>query len=248
MIELVDMCSLQDPERVDFKKMKDSGVRGAWLKASQFSRSLDPTFGVGSTRAIQAGLNVGAYHFAYCGSDPVAQMKFAHNACAGLGTSDGELPFMLDWEFAETGSDGKRLTPEAVVDWLWAAAEEANVLWKGKVIIYTYPHFALRHQPFLANSGMEKYDLCLAAYPAIRNVPSPWPHAKVHQYVGNGGKVPGVATDCDRDRFLGTEEEFQFFIGYRPGGGAKVVPDEAETGSGGIIHPLSYEQKDSGAV
>lgn len=212
-IELVDMCSLQAPDRVDFKKMKDYGVRGVWFKASQYSSSKDPTFDIGVQRATEAGLVAGAYHFAYCGSDPVAQMRFFFEACKGLGSRPGELPAMLDWEYANKGNDGQPITNTASVDWLEAASNE---LWRlfGRGIIYTYPYFCEEHQPYLGTRlSLGQKDLCLAAYPTITNVPRPWPAVAVQQYVGNGGKVPGVSTDCDRDRFFGTEEQFQHFIG-----------------------------------
>lgn len=231
MIELVDMCSLQDPHTVDFKKMKDSGVRGVWLKSSQYSGSMDPTFFPGGVRVMQAGLNLGAYHFAYCGRSAKEQMHFAFGACGGHGAHPGELPFMLDWEYAERGDDGKVISEEATVAWLVEAAEEASALWGGKLIIYTYPDFARQHQPHLASSGLEKYDLCLAAYPNIRTIPKPWDKVTVQQYAGNDGRVPGVAVPCDRDRFLGSEEEYQGFLGYD-------ITKPVEEVSGGTVHAM----------
>lgn len=233
MIELVDMCSLQDPDKVDFRKMKDSGVRGVWLKSSQYSGSRDPTFRIGHQRAMEAGLDCGAYHFAYCGKSARAQMQFAYQSCMGLGSAKGELPFMLDWEYAENGEDGKLISEEDTVKWLVEAADEANRLWGGKVIIYTYPDFSRQHQPYLASSGVGKYDLCLAAYPNIRTLPEPWNKVTVHQYAGNDGRVPGVAVPCDRDRFLGTELEYQGFLGYD-------ITKPVEEVSGGTIHVGGY--------
>src|SRR3954464_9507925 len=107
VIELVDMCSLQDPAHADFRKMKDSGVRGVYFKSSQYSASEDPTFDIGVERATAAGLACGAYHFAYCGSDPYNQMAFFWKASRGLGAKPGELPPMIDWEYAKNDSAGQ---------------------------------------------------------------------------------------------------------------------------------------------
>jgi len=253
VIELADMCSLQALARVDFDKVRDSGIRGVWFKASQFSSGTDPEFAVGVERATKAGLHCGAYHFCYCGSDPAKQMEHFLKVSGGLGKNPGELPPMIDWEFSKNDDKGYAIPPSASCRWLLEAARAAEALWYDQVdrlpILYTYPFFAQERQPFLGTLGeLERFPLCLAAYPKLVTPPRPWKEATVHQYVGNGGKVPGVPVDCDRDRFLGDEAAFQRFLGYSEPSGVKVVPDEAETGSGGIVHPLTYEQSACGAA
>ena len=126
MIELVDMCSLQNPATVHFNKMADSGVRGVWFKASQFSKDVDVTFDIGVERARKAGLAVGAYHFCYLGSDPVEQMNHFAKSAKGVGCSKGDLPAMIDWEYAKNGNDGKPLREGANVNWLVEAANWAQ--------------------------------------------------------------------------------------------------------------------------
>ncbi len=246
-IELVDMCSLQNPQYVDFDKMKASGVRGVYLKSSQYSGSADATFDIGVDRAMKAGLACGAYHFAFCGSNPAVQMDFFHRMSSGLGKRPGELPPMIDWEYAVNGLDGQPLVKSKTVDWALEALDAAKALWYPDSdrlpILYTFPYFAEQRQPWLGNATrLAEYPLALAYYPTILSVPKPWTVATIHQYAGDGGRVPGVSVACDRDRFLGTEEQFQAFLGYREPTGVKLVPDEAETGSGGIIHVGSYPQ------
>lgn len=217
MIELVDMCSLQAPDRVDFARMKDSGVRGVWFKASQYSGSIDPTFDIGVERATKAGLLCGAYHFAFCGSDPIAQMQHFFKSAKGLGSHSGELPAMLDWEFSKNDNSGNPIPLSASVRWAEAAmAELVNLFGRG--ILYSFPYFLRERMVALQGSPLGNYDLNIAGYNGLNAPPPslvglPWKLSRVHQYVGNGGVVPGVPTDCDRDRFMGTEEEFQEFIG-----------------------------------
>lgn len=242
-IQLVDMCSLQSPPSVDFRKMKDSGIRGVYFKASQYSSSIDPTFAIGVKRATEAGLHCGAYHFAYCGRDPAAQMSHFVKAAAGLGANPGELPPMLDWEYAENGDDGKPLTEEATVAWLVSAAAECKRIWypysDRMPTIYTYPEFARQHQKYLdLATELSQYPLTLAGYPQLHKPPKPWTKVTIHQYAGNDGRAPGVAVACDRDRFLGTDEEFEYFLGLPRPTGNKLVPDELTAGSGGIIHDM----------
>ena len=245
MIELVDMCSLQDPAHVDFKKMKDSGVRGVYLKSSQYSGSEDPTFDIGVERATAAGLVCGPYHFAYCGSDAATQMAFFWKASRGLGSKPGELPPLIDWEYAVNDSAGRPLSKLAVVEWLLKALQSAKTIWypdsDRKPSAYTFPEFALEHAAELASQPLlGNYPLTLAAYPSLivpRDPPKPWTAVTVHQYAGNDGRVPGVATACDRDRFMGTEEDFQAYIGNS----ADLTLPVQET-SGGIIHPLPGDE------
>ncbi len=254
-IELVDMCSLQGPGTVDFDAMKASGVRGVYFKSSQYSSSLDGTFNIGVERAEKAGLIVGAYHFAYCGKDPWDQMAFFYKASRGLGAKEGELPPMLDWEFAKNGEDGTPLKKSETVKWAAKAMAAAKIMWypdnDRMPTLYTFPFFAYERQPWLGNEEvLGKYPLTLAAYPTLPiELPKPWNKVTIHQYVGNGGRVAGVSTDCDRDRFLGSEEDFQRFLGYREPTGNKLVPDEATTGSGPTLHVIPEWQTDtSGAV
>lgn len=234
-VQLVDMCSLQDPERVDFNKMKDSGVRGVYLKASQYSQSTDPTFFIGCERATAAGLVVGAYHFAYCGKDAYQQMAFFYKACRGLGQNPGELPPMLDWEYAVNGESGLPIKKSDSVKWLVDGLAAMKQMWypdnDRMPTVYSFPFFCDERQPWLEQQGesLSKYPLTLAAYPHILKIPKPWTKVTIHQYIGNGGKVPGVATDCDRDQFFGTDDEFRLFLGHR---------DEALVGSGPALTVL----------
>ena len=244
MIELVDMCSLQSPATVDFEAMAKSGIRGVWFKATQYSGDVDNTMRIGVIRARAAGLHCGVYHFCYCGRDPYAQMvHFWKNSVVDgvvVGSEPGDLPPMIDWEYAERGDDGQVITELDTVKWLEAAAPACKKLWypdnDRKPTIYTYPDFARQHQPFLGKSNViGDYPLTLACYPNLLPAPKPWDRVTVHQYIGNGGRVPGVTNDCDRDRFQGDDGEFDAFLGF-----PKDVTEPVSEFSGGIIHVGSY--------
>jgi lysozyme len=224
MIELLDVSGIQDPANADWKAVAASGVRGVWLQASRYKGQVEASFLSGMNAAKAAGLAVGAYHFAYCGSSAPAQARFAFSACKGLGSAAGDLPPMLDWEFIKNKDDGTAITPEESVAWAESFMATAQELWypsrERKPVMYTFPYFAGQHQPHLANSSLGAYPLVLAAY-GENNTPyvgtpkpvAPWDKVTVHQYIGNGGRVHGIQADCDRDRMDCTEEEFQKFLG-----------------------------------
>lgn len=213
-VELIDVSAVQGA-KIDWHKVKASGVQGVWIQSSLYSKGKAPLFEVQLKGAMDAGLAVGAYHFFYMGSDPIAQVNHAYHACNALGLLKGELPLMFDWEYLKNGDDGLPLTPKHSVWFAEAAMAHADELWGGKVCFYTYPWFVQRHRPDVEKSDLGKYDLVLAAYQkTVPKPPSPWKKITVQQYAGNDGVVPGVPTACDRCRFLGDDEEFRGFLGY----------------------------------
>lgn len=215
MRELIDLSSLQ--ETVDWEKVAASGIEGAYIKSSQYSGTWDYQFGTYVSGATRAGISCGAYHFAYCGSDPAAQARFFFKASDGLGSKPGELPPSLDLEFA------KNIPPKDVVDWAVAFMKEAERCWYPgndlreaagqkvrRPIIYTFPYFAQSLQPFLGESELTKYPLWIATYQAEGpKLPTGWSDWALWQWIGNGGQVPGIGRDCDRDKFKGDWDEFR---------------------------------------
>lgn len=199
LVELVDVSSLQSPQTIDWEKVFASGVVGAWFQTSRYSHDLMAPY-TAMDKAKDCGLAVGGYHFAYCGSDAKAQAAFAVGSLGGRYARSGDLPLVLDWEY------DKGIQPEASVAWAVAFMEEAAQLMGRMPLFYTYPSFGSTH-PALWLSGLGKYPLFLASY-GTHNMPymgtphpvKPWTKVAVHQYIGNGGRVPGITADCDRSR------------------------------------------------
>jgi lysozyme len=215
----IDLCSIQG--HVDWDKVAASGIKFAYIKASQFSSTMDYSFGENARRAKEAGLAVGAYHFAFCQSDPEAQARFFFRASDGVGQAEGELPPVLDLEFS------RDMTPKPIVEWAVRFMAEAERLWYPnnplriaygspvrRPMLYTYPAFAKSLQPLLKASELTKYGLWIASYKANNGpgaawtpgtddkptLPEGWDDYNVWQYSGNGGiKVPGIGPDCDRN-------------------------------------------------
>lgn len=85
----------------DFAAIKDFGVVGVILKATQGTYYLDPTFNTRVEAAAAAGLRVGAYHF-MTAADSAAQVdKFLGSVNAGP-----DFLVALDYEPNTTGREG----------------------------------------------------------------------------------------------------------------------------------------------
>ena len=96
---------------VDFAKVKESGVLGVIAKATQGTSGKDPKFAAHIKGAREAGLLIGAYHFA-TGGDATLQADFFLDVAKGVDLLD------LDFEdnprgFTE-GSDNHTRWPS---DW-----------------------------------------------------------------------------------------------------------------------------------
>ncbi len=231
----IDVSNIQGD--INWQAVADAGYKFAYIKSSQYSRIRDNKFWKNHSKALKEGIVCGAYHACSIAhgpgnlTDPKEQMKFFYDACEQVGSRPGDLPPMLDWEVNTANS------PELAVGWLLEALEAATELWypdnakrilAGKdaryPVVYTYPVFAQAHQPFLMLSAeLKKYPLCFASYryqakdwhPSMTGrqepfqaTPKPWAKTSFWQHTGNGGRVPGVPTHCDKQVYLGSGADF----------------------------------------
>lgn len=190
----IDLCSLQGT--IDPQKIKDSGIRYAYVKSSQYSSTVDSTFHGYVSQLKSVGIAVGAYHFCFQGSDPEKQMEHFFRASEGLGKEVGELPPMIDWEFCKNDSAGNPLSSKQCVEWLQAAVAKATKLWypgnaerilsgemPRKPVVYTYPFYAEQHQPELELAEeLGSYPLCYASYKSNGPELLPWDPLKEGKY------------------------------------------------------------------
>jgi GH25 family lysozyme M1 (1,4-beta-N-acetylmuramidase) len=86
MIKAIDVSSWQHPggAAIDFVKVKAAGYDGVWVKCSQGTNYVNPYFAGDVAAALEAGLVVGAYHFAEpWHNSPESEAAYAIEACAG---------------------------------------------------------------------------------------------------------------------------------------------------------------------
>ncbi len=119
---------------IDWSQVAASGVRFAWLKASEGGDVVDARFSENFAGARRAGLAAGAYHFfTFCrpGDDQ------ARNFLAAAPVTTGALAPVVDVEFVGNCRDAP--TPSVIRGELerWLVLVEAA--WGRRAIVYTTP-------------------------------------------------------------------------------------------------------------
>lgn len=170
---------------IDWAKVAKSGVRAAYLKATEGVHWNDPRFQENRKAANAHGIRVGAYHFADLYDGGIEARHFL-KTIAAVGPRD--LKPVLDLE-----SNLKRLPASALRQFVHAfnaVVHERTGVWP---MFYSYASFAesinfpkpvgngLWIAAYGRNDGLE--------YPV--RVPKPWRSYVAHQFTSRG-KVPGI--------------------------------------------------------
>lgn len=202
MVEGIDVSSFQG--NIDWPRVRAAGIRFAYCRAS-LGVSSDGKYTSYITGAQNAGLLTGAYHVFRPNVTASSQAKWFQ-----VMMGDVPLPPALDCELHGEYSAteySKRLA---------LFVQEVEAATGRKVILYTYPWFWKTYAEGGTSEDMavlRERDLWIANYKAkTPQVPKTWEEWTIWQYAGNDGTCPGVPTACDRDRFNGTEEEFEAWV------------------------------------
>jgi lysozyme len=209
----LDLSELQGAlTDAQWKELAAKGVRFVYLRAGVGNetglKATDARFLEYVAGARAAGIAVGAYGFAYVlpndpahpGRDPLSQACAHFAACEGLGSRVGDLPPVLDLEWPDPSAwDTWGVDEKLVSSWALQYLEKAATLWGRRPLLYTFPWFVSR-----ARLGAEfaAYELWLAAYDPIPQVPAPWNQLTVWQKSGGDSfKLPN-GVPCDEDAIL----------------------------------------------
>lgn len=230
-IDVIDLTpSIQ--RHVDWDKVAAAGVKGVIIQSSRYSSTPELAYDKYAEAASKAGLAVGGYHFCACDSDPVEQAKFFLRRLKNYGLRPGDIPPMMDLEFATQTLKSKGA--QYVVDWgvrfmLTMQAEMKKLHLRQEPFWYSFPHFMSQLEPALSKSmlAQAKFNLAryrgnaapLAAwYPPDGWTPTLLPKAftglVMCQYSGTAGYwTPGIDQDTDRNVFFGTQGDWAEFRG-----------------------------------
>jgi len=214
---------------IDWPKVRATGQRFVFTKATEGDGYQDPTFDDNWTGAKAAGLLRGAYHFFHPNMDAKKQAKNFIDYVRER-NDDGELPHVLDLEAHDNQLKDKIIS--RVKTWL----DEVEKAFGRKPIIYSGQYFLQDH--FSEAGGgppawAKEYPLWLAQFPntfvegSKPFLPRGWFNWTFWQY-SEKGRVNGVNTLVDLNLFNGSLEEFYKFAKAEmvSGGDSDTTPVE----------------------
>jgi GH25 family lysozyme M1 (1,4-beta-N-acetylmuramidase)/LysM repeat protein len=205
---------------IDWPKVRATGQRFVFAKATEGINYKDDTFKDNWTGAKAAGLLRGAYHFFRCNVDAKKQADYFIDFVKAA-KDDGELPPVLDLET----NDG--MTKEKIVVAAKVWLDRVEAAFGKKPIIYSGQYFL---QDYLVQPGggpppwAKDYPLWLAQYPnqyvegAKPFLPRGWFNWSIWQY-SDKGRINGINAAVDMNFFNGTLEELYKFAGA-------AIPDQ----------------------
>lgn len=180
----IDLSS-NNPHPIDFRAVKESGVAGVVLKATEGTDYINPDFASDLRQAKAAGLHVAAYGFTRPEQgNPEAQVDYFRAEIQRVGVA-------VEWYAldAETGSGN--LTSFVLV----ALGRAAGYFGQNQTVLYTGGWWAGEHldgDPRLAN-----YQLWDASYTQQQpSPPRPWAKLFGWQYTDRA-QVPGISGGVD---------------------------------------------------
>ena len=197
---------------IDWPKVRATGQRFVFVKASEADYYRDSTFDDNWLGAKSAGLLRGAYHFFRCNVDAKRQADSFINYVKSF-NDDGELPPVLDLETNDGQKKEKIIL--AVKTWI----DRVETAFGRKPIIYSGQYFL---QDFLSEAGggppawSKDYSLWLAQYPnnyiegSQPYLPRGWFKWTFWQY-SEKGRVNGINANVDLNVFNGALEELYKF-------------------------------------
>jgi GH25 family lysozyme M1 (1,4-beta-N-acetylmuramidase)/LysM repeat protein len=202
---------------IDWPKVRATGQRFVFIKATESTAYKDPTFDDNWFGAKSAGLLRGAYHFFRCNVDAKKQADSFIDYVKSF-SDDGELPPVLDIE-THDGQRRDKILPAARnwLDRVEAAFGKKPIIYSGKYFLQDYFSEAGGGPPAWAKD----HALWLAQYPdqyvpgLQPFLPRGWFKWTFWQY-SEKGRINGINANVDLNVFNGTLEELYEFAGARP--------------------------------
>ena len=190
---------------IDWEKVRDSGIRFAYIKATEGGDHVDSRFHEYWKGAERAGLPRGAYHFMYWCRPASDQAAWFTRT---VPHDEGQLPPVLDVEWNEDSATCSRRIPRSEALAKIREMLEALELHTGKrPVIYTDINF---HRDILEGefTNHEFWLRSVAAEPGDRFRDRSW---LFWQYTATG-RVPGIEGAVDRNAFEGSERDWSRWL------------------------------------
>jgi lysozyme len=191
---------------IDWNAVANSGVKFAWIKATEGGDRADARFQANWTGAKAAGVPRGAYHFVYWCRPPMEEMAFFEQNAP---VEDDALPPVLDVEATPTSPTCHRhLTQASATADMKVMLEEMERHYGKRPIIYTTVDF---YEAILSNGAFSDYPIWVRStkhHPAVKYGSRAW---AFWQYQSDG-QTAGIHGNVDRDVFYGTRKQWQAFL------------------------------------
>lgn len=183
---------------IDWLAVRGSGVRFAFVKASEGRTFVDGRIGANLRLATAARVLVGPYHYA------------RPDLSGGLSRAVDEAEFFCALIRRSGYDKNKHARPVLdievgsgnLTDWAVTFCKRVESILGVKPIIYSYTYFIRAH---LTGRALAEFPLWLANYSSndgerhyVAPGEGPWRNWVVHQYTSNG-RTPGVSGRCDRN-------------------------------------------------
>jgi lysozyme len=190
---------------VDLGQVNGDGIIGVIHKATQSTNYTDPNYACNRTKAADAGLLWGAYHFG-TGGDGAAQADYFLSV---VSPGPNDL-LVLD---LEDNTQGSSMSLDEAHDFV-TRVHDVTGQWPG---LYSGSYI----KQLLGSNKDDVLVNCwfwLAQYGSNAVVPANWPTWTMWQYTdGTSGPQPhsvGGIGSCDRDKFNGDEAGLRKLWGY----------------------------------
>ncbi len=205
----VDTSNYQHSTSLNWSAVRSTGVRFAFLKATEGSTYSDPYFAGDWAATGQVGIYHGAYHFARPSLGSAAgQARYFVSRLPNQMVA-GTLPPVLDLE--ATGG----LTPSQLITWTHNWLNTVQSLTGRAPIIYVSPAFWRYNMA--NNTGFHNNALWIANYGVSQpDVPGGWPTWSFWQSTSSG-RISGISGNVDKDVFNGPFSGLQkFALAFNP--------------------------------
>lgn len=196
---------------VNWAAVARSGVRFAYLKATEGATYTDPLFVRNYRRSMAAGVIRGAYHFALPNRSSGAEQGRFFVESSGDWKSDGKtLPPVLDIEYNPYGPRCYGLSKRQMVAWISAFSATVKRLAGRYPLIYTTTDWWRRctgnHRGF--GGSIPLWIARWGAHPHL--LPDGWSFYTFWQHTSKG-RVPGIRGHVARNVFNGSRARLRAF-------------------------------------
>ncbi|MBM3608839.1 MAG: glycoside hydrolase family 25 protein [Alphaproteobacteria bacterium] len=196
---------------IDWHAVRRSGVKFAWIKATEGGDHLDPKFRQNWDGAKAAGVPRGAYHFVFWCRTAEEQMNWMFR---NVPVDRNALPPVLDVEHTPTSKNCRRkLNREEILPKIRTMLAMMERHYGKRPVIYVTVDF---YRDMFMPNELPNYDFWVRSTKYEPQVHYPGRKWVFWQYQSDGA-APGIKGKIDKNVFHGTREQWRAWLNGRRG-------------------------------